>query len=320
MTLVSINTSVNVPPDVLTLDGLSQLSDHRLFFFFFFLSAFVFALCSDGLVVFVICSQRSLHRPMLLLVAAVLLNSVAGSVVFYPWLLWGLLWSGGPVQVSVVGCVCQAWALYTLGASSFMLLGAMAFDRYLSICRPLRYSALVTPTVLTALLLLCWLLPAVLVGGGALLASRLPLCSRHLSRINCDIYSLVSLSCGGPGALLSEVYGLLTSAVTVLLPVVFVLFSYGSILSVSVRRSHSFSSKALNTCLPHLLVFLNYSLSAGVELLQRRLQADTQHASILSSILVAVVPTVFNPVVYGLKVSEIYNHVRRLLGCSRAGA
>lgn len=300
---------------LLTLDGLVLLPEHNLFTFFLFLSVYVFLLLSDSLVVYVICSQRSLHRPMFAFIAAVLLNSVAASSVVYPKLLSDMLSGFDLVQMSRLACLGQAWVLFSLGGSGFMLLSVMAFDRYLSICRPLRYAALVSPAAVAALLLLCWLLPAVLVGGAALLASRLPLCRSRLSRIYCDIYSFVSLGCGGGAALLSEVYGLLCITVIVFLPVAFVLFSYSRILSICLRRSRAFNSKALHTCLPHLLVFITYSLCTSLELLQRRLNADSGPLTSITSVLVMVVPTVMNPVVYGLKVKEILKQVQRLLGC-----
>lgn len=312
-------TSLPILVTSVTLDGLAQLSNQRLFFFFFFLCAYLFMLCSDSLVVYVICSQRSLHRPMFVFVTAVLMNSVAGSTVFYPKLLVDLLRGVRSVQVTLRGCMCEAWLLYSLGTSSFLLLAAMSFDRYVSICRPLLYTVVMSPATVLALLLLCWLLPVGLVGTAVLLANRLPLCRSQLSRIYCDIYSLVSLSCGGRETLLSEVYNLSVTVATVLLPAIFVLFSYSAVLSVCLRRSRSFSSKALSTCLPHLLVFCNYSVSSGVEVLQRRLQAGSQPtASVLTSILQVMIPTVFNPVVYGLNVTEIRAQLRRLLGCQRA--
>lgn len=290
-------TSLPILVTSVTLDGLAQLSNQRLFFFFFFfLCAYLFMLCSDSLVVYVICSQRSLHHPMFVFVTAVLMNSVAGSTVFYPKLLVDLLRGVRSVQVTLRVCMCEAWLLYSLGTSSFLLLAAMSFDRYVSICRPLLYTVVMSPATVLALLLLCWLLPVGLVGTAVLLASRLPLCRSQISRIYCDIYSLVSLSCGGRETLLSEVYNLSVIVATVLLPAIFVLFSYSAVLSVCLHLHPS-----------------------GVEVLQRRLQAGSQPtASVLTSIFQVMIPTVFNPVVYGLKVTEIRAQLRRLLGCQRA--
>uniref|UniRef100_A0A3B3TXD6 Olfactory receptor n=1 Tax=Poecilia latipinna TaxID=48699 RepID=A0A3B3TXD6_9TELE len=290
----------------LTLDGLQQLSDHRLLFFFLFLSAYLFALCSDGLVLVVICTRHSLHKPMYVFIAALLLNSLLGGSAVYPRLLWDLLWESGSVLVTLSACACQAWVVYSCGASAFLLLPAMAFDRYVAICRPMRYAALVSPRAVAALLLFCWLLPAAMIGSAALLAARQPLCRSHINRLYCDVYSLNRLSCGGNAALLSEVFALFISVACCLLPVAFVLFSYSSILYISLCRVSGSSGKALRTCLPHLLVFLNYSACTAVELLQRRLQAGDQPASsVLTSVLVVLVPTVLNPVVYGLNMSNV---------------
>ncbi|KAK1875006.1 Olfactory receptor 6M1 [Dissostichus eleginoides] len=117
----------------------------------------------------------------------------------------------------------------SLGGASFMLLSAMAFDRYLSICYPMHYAVL---------------------GVSTLLVSRLPLCRAQLNRAYCDIYTLILFIC--------------------------------------LRRSRSFSSKALQTCLPHLLVFFNYSISVYLDMMLRRLQ-----------------------------LKEVFTHVKRLLSCRR---
>ncbi|XP_053295206.1 olfactory receptor 10J5-like [Pleuronectes platessa] len=311
------NASSQADVTSVTLDGVAQLFEHRWIFFFVFFALYVFVLVSDVLVIYVICSQRSLHRPMFVLVAAVLLNSLTGSAAVYPRLLSDLASGLRQVEVPRPVCVSQAYVLNSLGSSSFMLLAAMSLDRYVSICRPLRYAALMSRAALAALLLLCFLLPAALVGGAALQAARLPLCRTRLRRLYCDMYSFLSLSCGGGAALLLQVYGLLCSAATMLVPVIFVLVTYGRIFFICLRDSRTINSKALQTCVPHLLVLINYSVVAGVELLQRRLQGGSEpEASVLSSLLVLIIPTVCNPLVYGLKVKQILTPLKRLLRIS----
>ncbi|KAJ4932300.1 hypothetical protein JOQ06_010725 [Pogonophryne albipinna] len=170
-----------------------------------------------------------------------LLNSLTASTLIYPKLLSDRLLSGaGLVQVSRTLCLCQGFFVNSLGASRFMLLSAMAFDRYLSICHPMHYAVLVTPAKVVLMLLLCWMLPVILVGVSTLLASRLPLCRAQLNRVYCDFYSLVSLSCGGAAVQLSGIYSVLFTAVIVF-PATFILFSYARILFICLRRSRSIS-------------------------------------------------------------------------------
>uniref|UniRef100_A0A3Q2CQP2 Olfactory receptor n=1 Tax=Cyprinodon variegatus TaxID=28743 RepID=A0A3Q2CQP2_CYPVA len=304
MTEAALNASLDVAQTSLTLEGLRQLSAHRLILFPFLLLAFVFALCSDSLVLLVICARRGLHRPMFVFVAALLLNSALGSSTIYPRLLWELLWEDGSVRVTLSACVGQAWVIYSLGAASFLLLAAMAFDRYVAICLPLRYAALLSPRAVAAALLCCWLIPAVLVGGAVLIAARAPHCRAQINRLYCDVYSLIRLGCGGNAAKLGEFFALFTFTATVLLPAAFVIFSYSCIFFVCLCRARASSGKALRTCLPHLLVFLNYSACSVAEVLWRRLQAAHQPAS----------SVVLNPVVYGLNMDAITAPLRRLLG------
>ncbi|KAL3051457.1 hypothetical protein OYC64_001662 [Pagothenia borchgrevinki] len=302
----------------LTLVGFSSLSGHSSLLFFVFLLMYLFLLFSDSLVIYIICSQRALHRPMFAFVASFLLNSLTVSTLIYPKLLSDLLLSGaGLVQVSRTLCLCQGFFVTILGAASFMLLSAMAFDRYLSICHPMHYAVLVTPAKVVLMLLFCWMLPAILGGVTTLLASRLPLCRAQLNRVFCDLYSFVSLSCGGAAAQVSEIYSVLFTAVIVF-SAAFLLFSYTRILFICLRRSRSFSSKALHTCLPHLLVFFNYTICVYLDLLLRGLQSNRESdTTLITSILMLLVPTLLNPVVYGLKLKEVFTHVKRLLSCRR---
>ncbi|XP_024919672.1 olfactory receptor 6N1-like [Cynoglossus semilaevis] len=299
----------------LTLVGLAQLYEHRWHFFLMFSTCYVFMLFADILIVYIICSQPRFRRPMFVFVAAVLINSLAGSLAFYPKLLSDLASGQRFVEISRIACLGQAFVVFSVGGSSFMLLSAMAFDRYLSICRPLHYSTLMTPLMVGGLLLLCWLLPMCVVGGAVLLASRVPLCGSQVSRIYCDIYSFVFISCPGRAAMLMQAYGLLGGAVTVLAPVLFVLFSYSRILFISMRGTKGLNLRSLNTCIPHLLVFTNYAVSTGVELLQRRLQTGGETNQILASVLIFLIPNLCNPIVYGLKMKDVYTQVKRLL-CS----
>ncbi|CAL1581882.1 unnamed protein product [Knipowitschia caucasica] len=305
--------NMNISSDsTVHLDGLSQLYDHRILLAVLLLLLYAFVMLSDGMVVYIVCSRRSLHWPMYVFVVAVLINSSLCSTAIYPKLLWDLVQGQRVVLLSRTACLCQAFVISSLASSSFMLLAAMATDRYLSICHPLRYPALMSPKVVATLLALCWLFPTCRVVGAIILASHLPVCYLRITRMYCDTYIFVSMSCGGTTTQISNAYGLFGATVTIYIPVSFVLFSYCRVLLVCLWRSRKFSGKALNTFLPHMLVFFNYSLTASFEFLHRRLMMGGTTV-VTMSVVVVIVPSGFNPVVYGLKVAEIYKHVKILL-------
>ncbi|KAJ0070496.1 hypothetical protein NL108_012954 [Boleophthalmus pectinirostris] len=306
---------MNISLSTVSLDGLTQLYEHRLWLAFLLLLLYVFVMFSDSLVVYVVCSQRSLHRPMYVFVVAVLVNSAVGSCAVYPKLVWDLAQGRRVVLVSRSACLCQGFVLGSVGASSFLLLSAMAFDRYLSICHPMRYAALMSPIAVTTLLLLCWLVPPLPIAGALLVANRLQPCYDRLSRLYCNIYSYISLNCSGD--MPNKAYGFLNRTLLFFLPIAFVLFSYGRILILCLQRSGTFASKALNTCLPHVIVVLNYAICTIVDLQQIESSEEESRSALVVSVLIVVVTTVSNPIVYGLKMREIYLKLKELLHCQR---
>ncbi|KAK7940041.1 hypothetical protein WMY93_003367 [Mugilogobius chulae] len=249
----------------------------------------------DSLVVYVVCSQRSLHRPMYVFVAAVLVNSAVGSSAVYPKLLWDLLQGRRVILITRSACFVQAVVLSSVGSSSFLLLSTMAFDRYLSICHPLRYTVLMSPAVVTALLLLCWLVPPLPIVGAGLIANSLEPCRDRVTRLYCAMYTYVNLSCS-EGHMLSNVFNFLINSMLFILPTAFVLFSYGRILVLCLHRSRTFASKALNTCLPHVIVLLNYFVCNTLEMMNRTVPAgEHTRETLTSTVLTVVVTTVSNP-------------------------
>ncbi|XP_072301482.1 olfactory receptor 6N2-like [Eucyclogobius newberryi] len=299
------------------LDGVALLYEHRLWLALLLLLLYVFVMLSDSLVVYVVCSQRSLHRPMYVFVVAVLVNSAMGSSVIYPKLVWDLLQGKRVVLMSRSACLCQAFFFASLGSSSFLLLSTMSFDRYLSICHPLRYSVLMSPAAVTTLLLLCWLVPLLPVAGFVLIANRFPPCLDRVTRLYCHMHTFVTLSCADKHVL-SKLYSFFCYTILVFLPFSFVLFSYFRILFLCLHRSKMFASKALNTCLPHVILLLNYTVCNVVELLQKTvLSGEVTRSTFTISILLVVVTPVCNPIVYGLKLREIYQRLKKLLLCRR---
>ncbi|KAK7881049.1 hypothetical protein WMY93_032355 [Mugilogobius chulae] len=309
--MVKMNSSSS---SVLILSGFDQLVSLRWLFFPLLLAVWIFVVLSDSLVLFVIVSRPVLHKPMFIFIAAVLSNSLVASSAVYPKLLSDLGLSPGagpgagpgPVRVSVAGCLTQAFFIHSLGSSSFMLLGVMALDRFLSVTAPLRYAAVMSPGRVLALLLFCWLCPLQFIGAVIALAARLPLCGDAVHRIYCDTYTVIGLSCPGAMARVTTTYGLLMLLLVL-------------ILWVCLFRSRSFSRKALQTCGPHIAVFLNYLISTAFDLLHRRVTSGAKPGPTLQSLgtaasfLTVMIPTVFNPLVYGLKVSEIHRQIALLL-------
>ncbi|XP_046691351.1 olfactory receptor 52Z1-like [Silurus meridionalis] len=301
--------SVNVT--YLTLEGHVDLVHYRYLYFMFTFIFYIMIICFNTVIISVIFKKKCLHEPMYIFIAALLCNALFGSFALYPKLLTDLL---SEKQITSFGaCLFQAFCIYTYGSSEFTLLSAMAYDRYVSICKPLHYATLIKMSTVRKLIFLSWFVPCCENAVGVLLTSRLQLCKSKLNRIYCDNYSIVKLSCGEIS--LNNSWGLFIFSIAVFPPVIFIIFSYIRILAVCLKNSKDFRRKALQTCLPHLLIFINFSINACFEVINNRIESkQIPHAiTIILSVIPLVVPPLINPIIYGLKMHEIFNSIRRLI-------
>ncbi|NXU92443.1 OL287 protein, partial [Xiphorhynchus elegans] len=99
--------------------------------------------------------------------------------------------------ISFRGCILQLFFLLSLGSTERFLLSVMAYDRYLAICCPLRYSSLTNSVLSTQLALSSWLGGFLAISLLAFLTSRLTFCCRPyvINHFLCDIDSCLALSC-----------------------------------------------------------------------------------------------------------------------------
>ncbi|XP_030633763.1 olfactory receptor 51E1-like [Chanos chanos] len=297
----------------LTLEGHIELQKYKYIYFSITLTVYILIFCCNTVIIWLIYTNQSLHEPMYIFIAALFFNAIFGTTALYPKLLSDFL-SDSQV-ISYPACLVQAFLIYTYGASEFLLLSAMAYDRYVSITKPLQYATLVKMSTVKKMIFFSWLLPASEMSVMAILTFRLKLCKFRLNRIYCDNYSVVKLSCGDTSA--NNYYGVAILIIAVFPAVIFIIFSYIKILAICLKSSKDFQKKALQTCLPHLLIFVNFSVNCIFEIINNRLQSDIPHVvQIITSIEFLVIPPLFNPVIYGIKLQEILCRIKKLF-CSK---
>lgn len=294
----------------ISVEGYVELHRYRHLYFVVLLSAYLLIICTNSTVVYLIGLHRDLHQPMYVLIAALLLNSVLYSSAIYPKLLKDLL-SEQPT-ISYSACLFQYFAFYALGGSDFLLLALMAYDRYLAICRPLCYPALMSSRRLAALLLWAWVTPACQVAVPTIMNANKKLCNLVFKGIICNS-TIYDLHCQRSPAL--NVYGLMVLVSLLILPVVFILLSYARILLVSYQSSKEVRRKAAQTCIPHLMVLINFSSFNIYDVLLLRLNTVVpKTVRLLITLQIITYQPLFNPIIYGLKMREIHKHLKKLFG------
>ncbi|KAM4731757.1 olfactory receptor 6N2-like [Anableps anableps] len=292
----------------ITLEGHVEVERYGYVYFVFMLTSYILILSSNTTVVCLILIHKNLHEPMYIFIAALLLNSMLFSTAIYPKLLIDFLSEKQIITFPV--CLFQTFLFYSLSCSEFLLLAAMSYDRYVSICKPLQYPTIMSKNTVRRFLLLAWLVPACHVVVPVTRFADLKLCSFTLKGIFCN-NSVIYLFCVVSRALL--MYGLVALFNLSLLPMVFILFTYIMILTVVYRSCREVRKKAAQTCLLHLLVLINYSCLLSYDAVIVRLESDiSKTVRFVMTLQIIMCSPLFNPVIYGLKMKEIFKHLRRL--------
>ncbi|XP_065099089.2 olfactory receptor 51I2-like [Paramisgurnus dabryanus] len=255
--------------------------------------------------------ERTLHQPMYILISCLSINSVYGTAAFFPRMLSDLL--SDTHTIPYEACLIQCFVIFSYTANEFATLMLMAFDRFVAISKPLRYHNIITLRVLTVLIFIHWIFPLLCLGISGILTARLTMCDNKLWKVYCHNYEIVKLSC--TNSLNSNVWGLFVLITTAVIPLCLILHSYVKILIICQRSSSQFRSKAYQTCIPHIVILLNFSIGIISEITLTRivnLEMPTW-LSVIFSLEFLVVPPILNPLVYALNFTDIRKKMLRLI-------
>ncbi|XP_061917933.1 olfactory receptor 10K1-like [Entelurus aequoreus] len=292
----------------ITLGGFVEMDKYRYLYFVILLTLYILILCSNCTIIYLICIHRNLHEPMYIFIAALSLNSVLFSTVLYPKLLIDVL--SQKQIISHSACMLQYFLYYSFGCSDYLLLLAMSYDRYVSICKPLQYPTIMGKITVTVLLILAWFLPACQFVITVVINSKQKLCSFTTEGIFCNnrMYKLHCVK-----SLFLTVYGLFIMMIAVVIPVIFILFTYVKIFIITYHSCAEVRKKAAQTCLPHLMVLFGIFGLCLFDVILARLESYFQKTErLIMTLQILVYNPLFNPIIYGVKMKEISKHIKRL--------
>ncbi|XP_068121900.1 olfactory receptor 52D1-like [Hyperolius riggenbachi] len=265
--------------------------------------AYAFIILFNCSVISVVALHKSLQEPMFLFIAVLCVNGLYGSASFFPSLIVDLIFKIR--TISYIGCVTQVYCVHTYLGCEMTVLTAMAYDRFVCICNPLRYNSIMTMAKVAKLSFSAYLYTVILVGIHIVLTVRLPLCNNVVLKVYCDNWSVVRLSC--VDTTVNNGYGLFIASTFIALMPFLIICSYIQILKACSKASKEFRSRALQTCTPHLITITNYACNLLFELLMYRFVPTefSYELRMIMSIQLLVGPPILNPLIYGLKLREI---------------
>ncbi|XP_066556104.1 olfactory receptor 4K14-like [Amia ocellicauda] len=293
---------------VFTLHGLNETASHKYIFFAFTLLAYLLICLLNLTLIISIIIEKTLHEPMYIFVCNLCVNGLYGTAGLYPKLLADFL--SDSHQISYAGCLTQAYVIYTSVLSEFTILTVMAYDRYVAICKPLQYHCIMTSVSISKFLLISWILPFCETTIAILLTIRLPLCGSDINKLYCDNWSVVKLSC--LDITINNLYGYILILIQVS-QALLIVYSYNQIIRACVKSSEE-KSTFLQTCFPHVFTVINFTTAIVFDALHSRYGSRNIPQAVRNFLAVEflIIPPLLNPLIYGLKLSQIRKTVMQL--------
>ncbi|XP_054440706.1 olfactory receptor 1N1-like [Pteronotus mesoamericanus] len=291
--------------------GLSESPEQQPLLFSIFLTMYLITLLGNLLIILAIGFDPHLHSPMYFFLANLSFADASFSSTTVPKMLANI--QTHSQTISYGGCLAQMQFFMIFGALDDFLLGVMAYDRYVAICKPLHYSTVMSPLVCVLLLIACWVLSSLTALLHTLLMARLSFCARNtIPHFFCDVVPLLQLSCSDTS---TNQVALFTVASTILTgPPALIILSYVHIIAAILRApSASGRQKAFSTCGSHLtVVFLFYGTAVGVYLCPPSSHAGSKDR--VAAVFYTVVTPMLNPFIYSLRNSDMKTALKRLFG------
>ncbi|XP_004433337.1 PREDICTED: olfactory receptor 1E1-like [Ceratotherium simum simum] len=289
--------------------GLPIEPEQQNLFYALFLAMYLTTILGNLLIIFLIRLDSHLHTPMYLFLSSLSFSDICFSSVTIPKLLQNM--QSQVSSIPYAECLTQMYFFLFFADLESFLLVAMAYDRYVAICFPLRYTTIVSPKLCLSLVVLSWVLTTFHAMLHTLLMARLCFCADNvIPHFFCDMSALLNLSCSDTRV--NELVIFIMGGLILVVPFLLIILSYARIVSSifnipSARGVH----KAFSTCGSHLsVVLLFYGTVIGLYLCPS--SSNSTVKEIVLGMMYTVVTPMLNPFIYSLRNRDIKGALRRV--------
>ncbi|XP_006892889.1 PREDICTED: olfactory receptor 958-like, partial [Elephantulus edwardii] len=304
----SINTRNHTFVTEFILLGIPNTEGLESMLFVLFLAFYLFTLLGNLLILLTVLTSSNLHTPMYFFLGNLSVFDIFFPSVSSPKIMLCLV--GHSCTISYEGCASQLFFYHVLGGTECFLYTVMAYDRFVAICHPLRYTVIMNFKVCTGLTLGTWL-------GGCLHGSiltflifKLPYCDLNkVDNFFCDIPVVLPLACADTS--LAQTVSFTNVDVVTLTCFFLILTSYSRIVFSILKISSSEGRRrAFSTCSAHLISILFFY--GPVMLIYLRPASSPWLDSVIQVLNNIVTPSL-NPLIYTLRNKDVKLALRKVL-------
>ncbi|XP_074839427.1 olfactory receptor 51G2-like [Carettochelys insculpta] len=296
---------------VLLLTGMPGHKSDYLWIGIPLLLVYIILILGNSLILFIIKTDSNLHEPMYIFLSMLAVIDLGLSIATMPTILGVFLFNSR--EISINACFAQLFFIHFSQFTESTVLLFMAFDRFVAISNPLRYTSILTIPRTMKLGLVCVLRGFTIILPLPLLLKRYRYCQYNfLSHSYCLHQEVMKLACSD--FTVSSIYGLSASLSTLGLDSILIFFSYVIILKTVLNLASRVDSvKALKTCGSHLcIVVLFYSPEISLSLIHRYMNSSSHLLQIILGYINMLVPPLMNPIVYSVQSTHLRGRLIRI--------
>ncbi|XP_049497936.1 olfactory receptor 9A4 [Panthera uncia] len=259
-------------------------------------------------IIVIVCVDRRLQSPMYFFLGHLSALEILVTTIIVPVMLWGLLLPGMQT-ISLAACVTQLFLYLSLGTTEFALLGAMAVDRYVAVCNPLRYDIIMNSRTCIWVVIMSWVFGFLFQIWPVYATFQLTFCkSNVVNNFFCDRGQLLKLSCNN--TLFIEFILFLMAVFVLFGSLIPTIISYSYIISTILKiPSASGRRKAFSTCASHFTcVVIGYGSCLFLYVKPKQTQAADYNRVV--SLMVSVVTPFLNPFIFTLRNDKVIEALR----------
>ncbi|XP_068920860.1 olfactory receptor 13D1-like isoform X2 [Petaurus breviceps papuanus] len=289
--------------------GLSQYPGLQSFLYVICLVMYVVILLGNSFLIIISILDRHLHTPMYFFLGNLSFLDICYTSASVPQILVNFM--SETKSISFTRCALQMFMSLGLGSTECLLLAVMAYDRYIAICSPLRYTIIMNKELCVQMASWTWIIGCLNSLVQTTLAMIMPFCGNIIDHITCEILALLKLICVDIS--LNVFIMTIASVVFLITPLLFIFFSYVFILSTILRiNSSEGRKKAFSTCSAHLTVVILFYGSALFMYMKPK-SKESKTSDEIISLSYGVITPMLNPIIYSLRNKEVKGAVEKIL-------